>query len=239
MDEQKAQAFDALIYVHGFANSFADAVKRAAELSYDVGFPGVAFAYDWASRNSVPSYVVDQETAERSVPDFERFVRDVAVRTKARRIVIVAHSMGTRLVSYALRDLDQDPRLPIGPIIFAASDVDSAIFVDQFARSVARSGAPVTLYASSRDRVIRLSAGLVHADRRVGSGPPSLILFPRLDYVDASSVDTDLLGHGYFAENQALVNDLFLTIRHRFPAAMRNLHPVVVPAGTYYQPRGG
>ena len=230
---------DALVYVHGYANSFDDAVKRTAELSYDIGFPGVLFTFDWASRNSLPAYVIDQETAERSVPDFKNFLRLIADSTKARRIVIVAHSMGTRLVSYALRDLVASSALPrVGPIVLAASDIDSAIFVDQYAQPVAQSGNPVTLYASSRDRVIKLSGDVVHAARRVGAGPPSLILRDGLDYVDASAIDTDLLGHGYFAENQVLVNDLYLIICHRFAAVSRNLEPVGDSAGRYYRPRG-
>jgi esterase/lipase superfamily enzyme len=229
---------DALVYVHGYNNTYGDAVRRAAELAYDIGFPGLVFTYDWASRSSLAEYTVDQETAERSAPDFRAFLKAIADSTKARRIAIVAHSMGTRLVAYALRDLgDTLSRLRLGPVVLAASDVDSAIFRDQLAPSVARAGRPVTLYASSRDKALRASADLVHGAPRVGSGPPSVMLFPGIDYVDASLVDTDMLGHGYFAENKELLDDIFLIIRHGFGAADRNLNGVSAGALRYYRLR--
>ena len=227
---------DALVYVHGYNNTFAETAKRAAELAYDIGFSGIVLTYDWASRGSLGDYTVDQETAERSAPDFRRFLKAVADSTRARRIAIVAHSMGTRLVSYALRDLgDTLTRLRLGPIVFAASDVDSAIFRDQLAPAVARAGRPVTLYASSRDKALRASADIVHGAPRVGSGPPSLMLYPGIDYIDASVVDTDMLGHGYFAENKQLLDDLFLIVRHGFGAADRNLTGVTAGGNTYYR----
>jgi TonB-dependent SusC/RagA subfamily outer membrane receptor len=226
-----------LIYVHGYNNSFSDAVTRAAQIAYSVGFEGTVATYDWSSRNSVPKYIVDQERAERSVPDFEKFIRRIADSTHARHLAVVAHSMGTRLVSYALRDLYvQRPDLRFGPVIFAASDVDSAIFVDQLAKFVAEKGAPVTLYASSRDRVLRLSASeFIHEGRRVGSGPPSIVLYPGIDYIDASPIDTDLLGHGYFVDNKELVDDIFLLMRHSFGASQRNLLPMRIGTRLYYR----
>lgn len=231
-----SDTIDALVYVHGYNNSFVDAVERAAELSYDIGFGGVALAYDWSSRNNIPDYAIDQETAERSVPDFKKFLLRVADSAHVRRIAIVAHSMGTRLVSYAMRDLASErPALRLGAVVFAASDVDSAIFVDQMAASVSRGGHPVTLYASSRDKVIRLSANVVHAARRVGSGPPSIISREGIEYVDASAIDTDLLGHGYFAENVKAVNDLYLVIRYLLSAKDRHLPTVTAGSTTYYR----
>jgi esterase/lipase superfamily enzyme len=235
MDSGGNQA-DALVFVHGYNNSFTDATTRAAEIAYDAGFRGVTLTYDWASRNSLPKYTVDQETAERSVPDFERFLRRVTDSTHARRVDILSHSMGTRLVLYALRDLqNEQPGFRLSQIVFAASDVDSAIFVQQYADKVARTADLVTLYASSRDRAIRISSNVVHGARRLGSGPPSVVLHEGIDYVDASAIDTDLLGHGYYAENKELIDDIFLILRHGLPAKERNLMSVPVGALFYYR----
>jgi hypothetical protein len=63
------------------------------------------------------------------------------------------------------------------------------------------------------------------------------MLFPGIDYVDASLVDTDMLGHGYFAENKELLDDIFLIIRHGFGAADRNLNGVSAGALRYYRLR--
>jgi len=231
-----SDSVDALVYVHGYNNGFGESTRRVAELAYDIGFPGIVLAYDWASRGSLAGYTVDQETAERSAPDFERLLKRLADSTRVRRITIIAHSMGTRVVSYALRDLGDTVRqLRLGAIVLAASDVDSAIFREQLAPVVARAGRPVTLYASSRDKALKASAEVVHGARRVGSGPPSLMLYPGIDYVDASSVDTDMLGHGYFAENKELLDDIFLIVRHGFGAADRNLQRVAAGQVAYFR----
>jgi esterase/lipase superfamily enzyme len=228
---------DVLIFVHGFNNSFSDAVHRAAQVAYDAGFTGVTATFDWASRSALAKYTIDQETAERSVPDFEQFLQRLADSTNARRIAIVAHSMGTRLVSYALRDMARSTRTPkmLYQIVFAASDIDSAIFVRQFAHTVASSTDLLTLYASSRDVAITTSKNLVHDAPRVGSGPPSVVLVPGVDYVDASTMDTDLIGHGYFAENKQLIDDIFLVLKYGMHASMRNLATQRVGEGVFYR----
>jgi len=226
---------DALIFVHGYNNSFVDAITRAAQLSYDAGFPGVTFAYDWASRDALPAYFIDQETAERSAPDFSRFLRRIVDSTQARRVAIVAHSMGTRLVLYALRDLEEgQPLTKLDQIILAASDVDSAIFMDQYAGRIVQTAGLATIYASKRDRALLIS-GPAHGAHRVGSGPPTLVLYDGLDYIDASTIDTDLLGHGYYAENKQLIDDIFLILRHGFPASYRNLSRIGEGPLSYYR----
>jgi esterase/lipase superfamily enzyme len=236
--DSSAAPADVMIFVHGYNNSSADVMHRAAQVAYDAGFNGVALAYDWASKGETALYTADEATAERSVPDFERFLRRVADSTHARRIAIVAHSMGTRLVSYALRDLAPSAaELRIDQVIFAAADIDSATFVQQLAMPVTKSSRHVTLYASHRDRALQASADIVHHAPRVGGGPPSLIVGNGLDYIDASSVDTDLIGHGYFSENKELLDDIFLILRHGFPAEDRNLRRLGVGERVYYQLR--
>jgi hypothetical protein len=56
-----------------------------------------------------------------------------------------------------------------------------------------------------------------------------------IDYVDASNVDTDLIGHGYYAETKDLLNDLYYSVRLRLPASLRYLQEVPQPPGRYYR----
>ena len=224
-----------LVFVHGYNNGFADAIRRIAQLSYDVGFRGVTVAYDWASRNELAEYTFDEATMERSVPDFERFLLRLVDSTGARRVSIIAHSMGTRLVSYALRDLHyKKPSLKLGQVILAAPDIDFTTFTEQLADPVVKTSTWVTLYASGTDRAIQASRAL-HNAKRVGSGPLPAILRPDMDYIDATGIDTGLLGHGYFAENRALITDIFLLLKHGLPAADRNLLRAATTPGNYFR----
>jgi esterase/lipase superfamily enzyme len=227
---------DVLVFVHGFNNSFADAITRAAQISYDAGFRGVIVSFDWASPNDVLDYMEDETNAERSIPDFGRFLRRVIDSTRASSVAIIAHSMGTRLVSYTLRDLQSAGMQPrLGPVIFAASDIDSAVFVDQYAPRVQSTTNLFTLYASAKDKAILASDKIIHHAPRVGSGPPAVISFHGIDYIDASTLDTDFIGHGYFAENKELIDDIFLILRHGFGATDRNLTEIQTARGPYYQ----
>ncbi len=220
----RGDSVGALVFVHGYNNSFASAMTQTAKLAYSVGFPGVAISFDWASKSTVSGYVADREAAERSVPDLKRLLTQLIDSARVGRVAIVAHSMGSRVVGLALSEIARErAELSLGPIILAAADVDSAIFIDQQAKPLADLGNPVTLYASRNDRVLKASSALAGSTPRVGSGPPTLVLHPRVDYVDASRTETDLLGHGYFTENKALIDDIYVTLAFGVPAARRNL----------------
>jgi esterase/lipase superfamily enzyme len=74
----------------------------------------------------------------------------------------------------------------------------------------------ITLYASSRDGALIASEKLA-GYARAGEGGPNLIVMPRvLESIDASSVDTSLLGlyHSYFADNGTILADLYRLFRN-------------------------
>jgi esterase/lipase superfamily enzyme len=117
-------------------------------------------------------------------------------------------------------------------VILAAPDVRAEIFSEQAAPVLYRRAGLLTLYASSRDRALQASQRL-HRARRAGQANPVVVL-DSMDTVDASAVDTDLIGHGYFAENKAVMDDMFMLIRFDAPARMRNLRTEVQGSGVYY-----
>src|ERR1043165_1185898 len=118
---------DLLLFVHGFQNSFTDAMVRAAQIAHDIGFQGTVASFDWASLNEFKRYTVDANIAEASSTQLIEFLNELSKQHTLGRVIVVAHSMGTRLVSYALRDLSATwPHLTIDQVVFAASDIDSA-----------------------------------------------------------------------------------------------------------------
>src|SRR5690606_27247555 len=64
-----------------------------------------------------------------------------------------------------------------------------------------------TLYASSRDRALLLSR-YFHNYQRLGETEPQLIVANGMDTIDASLVDTSLLGHSYIGDVKSIVSDL-------------------------------
>jgi esterase/lipase superfamily enzyme len=227
---------EALVFVHGFNTDFESAARRAAQISYDLGFAGATVLYSWPSQGQIGliSYNKDGRNAELSVPHFNAFLSNLASKTGARRIHVIAHSMGNRVVVRAL----STPRLADGPHIqqlaLLAPDIDAEEF-RRLAVSLKSSADHVTLYASSRDEALQVSERLAGYPR-AGEGEPHIVLVPGIDTVDASAVDTSVLGlsHSYFADNQTILSDLFYLIRGSLPANRVRLRVREVTGGKYW-----
>ena len=64
---QEATSQDLFLYVHGFNTDFDFAVLRAAQLKYDLQFPGAAMALSWPSAADAQKYQQDRKSVEQSV----------------------------------------------------------------------------------------------------------------------------------------------------------------------------
>ena len=58
---------------------------------------------------------------------------------------------------------------------------------------------------------------------RAGEGGKNLIVVETVETVDASSIDTDFLGHNYFANTWLLINDLYKVLNKGWNAEQRKL----------------
>ena len=91
-------------------------------------------------------------------------------------------------------------RRQAGQVIFAAPDIDRDRFI-QLAAKFKGCAARFTLYASSRD-VALLASKFVHGYPRAGEAGEALLVVDGVDTIDASLVDTSLVGlrHSYFGD---------------------------------------
>jgi esterase/lipase superfamily enzyme len=198
-----------LVFVHGFNTSFRDACLRVGQLTYDLGFSGAPVVYTWPSREAVGQYASDEETIQWTMPHLRAFLEKLASQT-ATPLFIIAHSMGSRALIQALSQ-PLPRQTTIRDIVFAAPDVDSGVF-SQFAAGSRPRGQRVTLYASSRDRALEASRTF-HDFARAGESGDRLLDLPGVDTIDASTVQTDFLGHSYFGDSGTVLRDLFELVR--------------------------
>jgi esterase/lipase superfamily enzyme len=70
----------------------------------------------------------------------------------------------------------------------------------------------LTLYASDKDKALLASKKIRKGYIRLGEGGDNIVILDGLDSIDASNVDTSILGHGYFSETQALLNDIHMVL---------------------------
>jgi esterase/lipase superfamily enzyme len=105
-------------------------------------------------------------------------------------------------------------------IVLTAPDIDSGEFL-QLASRIHSTAARITLYASSNDKAISLSKTM-HTYPRAGESGDNIVVVTGLDTVDASSVDTSLTGHFYYAEEPTVLSDLYYLLKNGTPPSSRH-----------------
>lgn len=229
---------EALLFIHGFNVSFEDAVRRAAQISYDLAFDGPTLVFSWPSQAGVmmTDYRKDERNAELSAENLKRVLLNLLKGPEQVTLHAIAHSMGNRVLSSALQQLGAEPTpRKLRQIAMIAPDIDSELFRRAVGK-IAATAERVTLYASSADAALKASqrfAGYV----RAGQGGPDVVIAPGIDTIDASSVDTSILGlgHSYYADNSTILSDLFALLRGRPPSERFGLSAVSTPRGVHWR----
>jgi esterase/lipase superfamily enzyme len=202
-----------LVFIHGFNTSFADAARRAGQLAYDLNFAGSTVVFSWPSLNDIYKYTADEQNAEWSISDMKTVLGSLATIAPGTPIYVIAHSMGNRVLTRGYKALlDEVPPGSKAPafkqVVLAAPDLDADVFKREIAPFILGHGPRVTLYASSNDKALMASRDLHGGYHRLGESGADLVVIPNMDTVDASSVKTEFLGHGYFADSDTVVSDL-------------------------------
>jgi esterase/lipase superfamily enzyme len=213
---------DAFVFVHGYDNNFEQAAWRTAQLSYDLGFKGAPILYTWPSKGQLATYPADEATIEWSTPHLQKFLETVASQSHAKTIHLVAHSMGNRALTGALKGIAQSHQgmLPMFREVFlAAPDIDAGVF-RQLAEVFPSAATHVTLYASSHDLALAASQH-VHEDDRAGDSL-HICVVPNIYTIDASLVSTDLVGHSYFGDSRSILSDIFSVMQKGLPPDQRS-----------------
>jgi esterase/lipase superfamily enzyme len=165
-----ANGREAIIFVHGFNNTFTEGLYRIAQLRHDLQIPGVALHYSWPSAAEPLGYVYDRDSALFARDGLEKLIRET-VAAGATRITLVAHSMGSFLSMEALRDIAlRDGRVmpQIRGVVLISPDIDVDAFRMQ-AKEIGTLPQPFLIFGSDRDRVLRLSALITGQRGRLGS----------------------------------------------------------------------
>ncbi|MEQ1504514.1 MAG: alpha/beta hydrolase [Myxococcota bacterium] len=206
-----------LTYVHGYNNSFDYAARRTAQIVHDLDGPIVPVLFAWPSHGgewfSSAKYTYDENAAARSSSLFADLLDQLLSGTGGAPVNVLAHSMGSRVVVDALVDLDRRDALrhPLDDLVFAAPDVDAAVYGRRYLDLSLEASRRVTVYCASDDRALKVSRGVHGGYDRLGSCRPDTITAlerPQLDIVDASKLYVDLLDHDKVADSPRLLSDL-------------------------------
>ena len=202
----------ALVFVHGYKTKFDNALFRTAQIAYDLKFDGAAFLYSWPSGGTLQGYTYDRESAAQSEPYLRKFLQMVRDETGAKKLSIIAHSMGNQPLLRVLQDLKHS--LPegvlISQLILAAPDVDRDNF-ENIVSSITGIADGITLYAAANDTALQVSRRVNGGIPRAGDVPESgPVVIEGIDTIDATATSMDSVGinHSGYAENNALLEDI-------------------------------
>jgi esterase/lipase superfamily enzyme len=234
----ESRGSNAFVFVHGYNVSFRDAARRTAQLAYDLRFDGAPVFYSWPSQAALAGYFTDEQSIARSVPLIEGFLADMADRSGAQNLYIIGHSMGTRGLTQAIRNLvakRPDLRGRFRGIILAAPDIDAKVFRTDLAPAMRQASGQVTLYASSEDMALKASKQ-VNRGPRAGDTSEGVVLVNGVDTIDVSGVDQSMLAHSYFMESDKVMGDIREMFRAHQPAAQRKpLQSVKLGTGMFWK----
>lgn len=183
------------LFVHGYNNSWQDAVKRYAQIKadlYDKRGLGALILYTWPSNGTSAGYLPDREDARKSgeqTADLFTALHDIVLKNEViaadtgdpskrcrAKISIIAHSMGNYVVqkglAVAARRLNSPQLITlVHQLAMVAADVDNDLF--QLDNSDSSDGSMMAnlcyrigaLY-TGLDNVLGASAGLKHFGKR-------------------------------------------------------------------------
>jgi esterase/lipase superfamily enzyme len=166
-----------LLFVHGYHESFKTSSELTSQIARLTNFEGAVIHYSWPSQAKIISYTVDETNAAWDNNNFFELLKKLSSDSAIKQVIVVSHSLGTRLVLPAIAKLDgfdaESNRNSVNQIILASADIDREDFESNFAdrllaQKQVQNGRLVTLYVSGRDTALSLSRRL-HGYPRLGS----------------------------------------------------------------------
>ena len=210
-----------VIYVHGYGEYFAKNCWRAALLQARLGLDDRMLLFSWPS-SSYLTYAGDAKDLEQSIDELNELLTLAAEAVGHDRVVLMAHSMGSRGLVAALHERGDDAA-KFHSAIFVAPDIRRDVFRDNV-QMLQQRVSDITVYMSDNDRVLWLST-TVNVSGRLG-------VASEFDLEHANVVDitptgsNDITGHLYHMLNPAVIEDLRALLGSDQPDTERSFHRV-------------
>jgi len=232
---------EVFVFVHGYNNTFEDAVFAMAELWHFLGRIGVPLVYTWpAGHPGLFGYTYDRESSEFTVYHLRRILDLLASYPEVEKIHLIAHSRGTDVAVAAVRELtiaaraaEISPRekYKIHNFVLAAPDLDLQVATQRIVGDkLPLSAHRMTIYTSPEDKAISAAAMLFASPRgRLGTFGKEELAGEVKTAVEYSTANLafvnfttaggaigsigDSYGHSYFRDAPSVASDLVLMLR--------------------------
>lgn len=219
----------ATVFVHGFNNRFSEGLYRFAQLNADLDLPFLPVHYSWPSAGHPLGYGYDRDSMLFARDGLEATLRSVS-KSGADEVLLVGHSMGALLSMEALRQMaisdGQKGLNKIGGVVLISPDIDLDLFRQQ-AKRIGKLPQPFFIFTSSRDRALKLSAGLTGQTTRLGNNTD----VKELAELNVTLVDLSAFSDGQADHSVAFASPAFLRLINSIPnlSAAISASPTVQP----------
>ncbi|WP_298625127.1 alpha/beta hydrolase [uncultured Legionella sp.] len=231
-----------VVWIHGYANSFEGTAAVLARGAYDLNTEATYLFFSWPSQNRLFAYVADEQMEKKSAVAFANFLTELKREVPGARLVIIGHSLGTRLLCDAFdilytkadwRDKDKE----ISDVILIAPDVDQDDFDLHFKDQILAMVKRLTVYVASDDGALLISnlkhgtkpLGLpTHFDDNTQLDETQALLslseqgMDNLDIVDATYIIKPSFSHSYY-RSRDIISDIYWLLNHNAPTDKRQL----------------
>lgn len=220
---QAAGVSQAILFIHGFNVAFRAGIYKAAQLKFDLAFAGPMILFSWPSKGSVIRYTHDITNAEYASGKLSKAIERISA-LGIKEILLFGHSMGTRCLTMALKDLAaRKASLPIfESLVLAAPDIDKKHFEENIVESILPLIKSGVIYISNTDKALAASK-LINGYGRLGDVDGDVSVFNVIDTVDATDKGGDFLQHSYITEDNRVLDDLYHFLFNKKPPGKRRL----------------
>lgn len=225
----------AVVMVHGYANSFDDAINACARDAYGARLDRLELlpmVFSWPSRDSMFKYIQDTKSAENSEFRLLEVLDLVTAALGDTRVDVLAHSYGNKLLVRSLTTKVKgrvDRTRWLKRLVLVEPDVDQD-FITERAELLVDASDRIVLYHSENDRALWAASRLFDSVRAGQKGIPTEDLdrktAERLEIIDASSVAQGWSRHAPHLESAEVIDDLYYLFKGLGPSERHNLHPV-------------
>jgi pimeloyl-ACP methyl ester carboxylesterase len=191
-----------VIYVHGYGEYFAKNCRRAALLQQRLGLDGRMLLFSWPS-SSYLTYGGDAKDLEQSVDELNALLTAAANAIGHERIVVIAHSMGSRGIVDAFKARGEEAKF--SSAIFVAPDIRRDVFSENVTM-LQQKVSDIVVYMSDSDRVLWLST-TVNVSGRLGVAKEFDLDHTTVIDVTPTGIN-DISGHLYHMLNPGVIEDL-------------------------------
>ncbi|MBE9477587.1 MAG: alpha/beta hydrolase [Proteobacteria bacterium] len=208
---------EAVVFIHGYNNNFAESLYRFAQISNDMDMRGTPVLYAWPTTENSIEYIHDRDSV-LFARDGLQVLLEQLVHAGTKHLILVGHSIGANLLMETLRQMaisgDKSISRFIDGVILISPDINQTVFLTQL-NHLDPVPKPFVVFASDNDRALKVMSFLTGKAPRLGQITNSEALDKHgIQVINLSEFDD---GDGFLNHTVALTSPRVIAIVNKIP----------------------